>query len=183
MRRVLASIGSISRRPPAPVSKPTNLIEPPMAAALIDSSIVPAPPVSTTWSTPAPLVFPFIADHALRTQSLEPVDLRLTSGDRKDSSTRGERELQREDAHAAGTLHQHRLSGLEVTELEEGIPSCQGRSWERRRFLERQRIGNLDKPTLIPLEVSGKNPIDGATERQVPVLGFERPRRPIRHLR
>jgi hypothetical protein len=78
----------------------------------------------------------------------------LTSGDRKDSSTRGERELQREGADAAGTLHQHRLSGLEVTELEQGIPRRQGRSWERRRLLERQNIGNLDKPALIPFGAS-----------------------------
>ena len=85
---------------------------------------------------PAPLRLPFVADHVLCTQSLEPVDLRLISGDRKDSSTRGERELQREDAHAAGTLHQHRLSGLEVAELEEGIPRCQGRSRQRGRFRE-----------------------------------------------
>ena len=130
----------------------------------------------------APLGFPFIGDHVLRAQSLEPPNLRLTSCDREDPSTRGERELQCEYADSTGTLHQHRLSGLEVADLEQGIPRCQGRSWERRRFLERQRIGNLDKPTLIPFELSGQNPIDGATERRVPVLGFERPRRPIRHL-
>src|SRR6266403_721572 len=103
----------------------------------------------------APLGFPFMADHVLRAQSLEPPNLRLTSFDREDPSTRGERELQCEYADSTGTLHQHRLSGLEVADLEQGIPRRQGRSRECRGFLERQGIGNLDKPTLIPLEVSG----------------------------
>ena len=73
----------------------------------------------------APLGLPFVADHVLRTQSLEPANLGLTSGDRNDPGARGERELQREDADSARTQHQHGLPGLDVVELEEGIPSCQ----------------------------------------------------------
>src|SRR3984885_15693464 len=117
----------------------------------------------------APLRLPVIADHVLRAQSFEPAYLRLTSGDREDPRTRGECKLQREYAHSAGTLHQHRLSGLEVADLEKRIPRCQGRSRERRRFLERQRIRNLDEAALIPAEVFCKDPIDRATERRVPV--------------
>src|SRR5580704_11310590 len=98
--------------------------------------MVHADAASDLQNSSAPLRLLFIADHVLRTQALEPPNLRLTSGDRKDSSTRGECELQREDTHSAGTLHQHRLSGLEVADLEEGIPRGQGRSRERRRFLE-----------------------------------------------
>src|SRR5258705_509284 len=75
-----------------------------------------------------------VFDHA--DHPLEHLDLRLTFCDREDPSARGDRELQCEYADSTGTLHEHRLSGLEVADLEQGIPRCQGRSWERRRFLE-----------------------------------------------
>jgi hypothetical protein len=138
-----------------------QLIFPPERMALSDFAKVPGPPTSTIWSTPRP---PVMSVAAL-SQGLGARQFFVAGRRRDDLRAHHAGDLQREDRHAAGALHEDGLPGHQLAVLDEGVPGGQGGAGQGRRFLKAHVGGNRHDALLLEHDDLGEHAVDAAAER------------------
>jgi hypothetical protein len=85
-------------------------------------------------------------------------------------------ELQREQGHAAGSLHDYRISGLDLAFLRDGMPSGDAGARQSGRFFVGQMIGYANESFFRQYDVFCEHPVERTPQRRYPVRlrGFSR---------
>ena len=91
-----------------------------------------------------------------------------------DGETRGGRELQREDRHAARAEREHGLAGTRPRDLEQSVPGGDRRARKRRRFLEAQMRRDADNAIGRQHDLFGEHALNRAAEVGAEDVGAER---------